>query len=278
MRPASTGTLGDPDGDGQTNAQELLAGTHPRGFAQRYLAEGATSIFFETRISVLNPSPTFTSRVQLRYQLDDGTVRTDRVTLAPRSRRTMIPPAGAAVLDAAGLGSARRRRSHDDLGPERRPLWQPRRVVSRRPRAQLVLRRRRDPRPLRPVLPGAEPERPGRRGRRPLPARSGRRRRARDPPLHGRRAPAPDDQRRLHSRASRPPTSPASSTARTERRSSSSGRCTGAAAASCGRPASTAPASPRSAPAGSWPKAPPGRSSTRSCRSPTRRRRWRGST
>ena len=90
------GTLGDPDGDGQTNAQELLAGTHPRGFEQRYLAEGATSIFFETRISVLNPGLTFTSRVQLRYQLDDGTVRTDRVTLAPRSRRTMIPPDGAA--------------------------------------------------------------------------------------------------------------------------------------------------------------------------------------
>ena len=53
-------------------------------------------MFFETRISVLNPSPTFTSRVQLRYQLDDGTVQTDRVTLAPRSRRTMIPPDGAA--------------------------------------------------------------------------------------------------------------------------------------------------------------------------------------
>jgi len=87
------GTLGDPDGDGRTNAQELLAGTHPRGFSQRYLAEGATSQFFETRVGVLNPSPTFTSRVQLRYQLDDGSVRTEQLTLAPRSRRTMIPPA-----------------------------------------------------------------------------------------------------------------------------------------------------------------------------------------
>jgi type 1 glutamine amidotransferase len=87
------GPLGDPDGDGQTNAQELLAGTHPRGFAQRYLAEGATSVFFETRIGVLNPSPTFSSRVQLRHQLDSGAVVTDYVILAPRSRRTMIPPA-----------------------------------------------------------------------------------------------------------------------------------------------------------------------------------------
>jgi type 1 glutamine amidotransferase len=86
------GAAGDPDGDGRTNAQEQVAGTHPRGFSQRYLAEGATSAFFETRIGVLNPGPTFTSRVQLRYQLDNGTVQTDQVTLAPRSRRTMIPP------------------------------------------------------------------------------------------------------------------------------------------------------------------------------------------
>ncbi len=92
----ANGAAGDPDGDGQSNAQEQAAGTHPRGFTQRFLAEGATSQFFETRIGVLNPNPTFSSRVQLRYQLDDGTVRTDLVTLAPRSRRTMIPPQGAA--------------------------------------------------------------------------------------------------------------------------------------------------------------------------------------
>ena len=89
----ANGLSGDPDSDGRTNGQELLAGTHPRGAAQRYLSEGATSAFFETRIGVLNPSPTFTSRVQMRYQLDNGSVMTDQVTLAPRSRRTMTPPA-----------------------------------------------------------------------------------------------------------------------------------------------------------------------------------------
>ena len=86
------GASGDPDGDGRTNAQEQAAGTHPRGLSKKYLAEGATSDFFETRIGVLNPSPTFTSRVQLRYQKDDGSVVTDQVTLAPLSRRTMVPP------------------------------------------------------------------------------------------------------------------------------------------------------------------------------------------
>ena len=45
----ANGALGDPDGDGRTNAQEQPAGTHPRGFSQRYLAEGATSAFFRPR-------------------------------------------------------------------------------------------------------------------------------------------------------------------------------------------------------------------------------------
>jgi type 1 glutamine amidotransferase len=89
------GAGGDPDGDGRTNAQEQAAGTHPRGFAQRYLAEGQTGVFFQTRINVLNPNPTFTSRVQLRYQLENGAVLTDRVTLFPRTRRTITPPPDA---------------------------------------------------------------------------------------------------------------------------------------------------------------------------------------
>ena len=45
----ANGANGDPDGDGRTNVQEQAADTHPRGFAQRYLAEGATSNFFETQ-------------------------------------------------------------------------------------------------------------------------------------------------------------------------------------------------------------------------------------
>jgi type 1 glutamine amidotransferase len=89
------GADGDPDGDGQTNAQEQAAGTHPRGYSQRYLAEGATSEFFDTKINVLNPNPIYASRVQLRYQIDSGRVVIDEVTLGPRARRTLTPPPGS---------------------------------------------------------------------------------------------------------------------------------------------------------------------------------------
>lgn len=90
------GAAGDPDADGRSNAQEQAAGTHPRGFALRYLAEGATSAFFETRLGVLNPNLTFTSRVQLRYQRDDGSERTARLMLGPLSRATVVAAAEGA--------------------------------------------------------------------------------------------------------------------------------------------------------------------------------------
>ena len=46
----------DPDNDLLTNAQECAAGTHPRGLYTRYLAEGATGAFFDTRVVVANPA------------------------------------------------------------------------------------------------------------------------------------------------------------------------------------------------------------------------------
>ena len=149
------GPAGDPDGDGRTNAQELLAGTHPRGFAQRYLAEGATSDFFETRINVLNPNPTFTSRVQLRFQKSDGTVATSQVTLAPLSRRTIIAAGQRGVLDVDRFRPGGRRRSHDDVGRDG-PLRQPRGIGTDDAGPQLVFRRGRHRRHG-PLLHGAEP-------------------------------------------------------------------------------------------------------------------------
>ena len=52
------GAAGDPDGDGLTNLQEQTAGSHPRGTASRFLAEGADNAFFKTRLGIANPGTT----------------------------------------------------------------------------------------------------------------------------------------------------------------------------------------------------------------------------
>jgi hypothetical protein len=93
------GASGDPDGDGRTNAQEQEAGTHPRGFFTRYLAEGATGSFFSTRISVANPS-TEPASVLLRYQTDTGQTTSSALPVAGMARRFVN------VGDVASLASA----------------------------------------------------------------------------------------------------------------------------------------------------------------------------
>ena len=57
------GALGDPDGDGRTNLQELADGTHPRGFHSRYFAEGSTGDFFDERLAIFNLDDRATARV-----------------------------------------------------------------------------------------------------------------------------------------------------------------------------------------------------------------------
>jgi len=94
------GAAGDPDHDGRTNAEERAAGTHPRGMAHAYLAEGATGAFFSTRISMLNPSSVEPARVLMRFFTDTGAVVTHSMWLSP------LQPYTIDLGDVPGLASA----------------------------------------------------------------------------------------------------------------------------------------------------------------------------
>lgn len=96
----SDGAAGDPDGDGRTNLQELEDGTHPRGFVTRYLAEGVTGSFFETRVNLVNPDPTNTASVLLRFLTDGGEIGGQWLTVPPRTWRSVT------LNDVPGLEDA----------------------------------------------------------------------------------------------------------------------------------------------------------------------------
>jgi hypothetical protein len=93
------GPNGDPDVDGLTNLAEYLRSSHPRGFTTRYLAEGATSSFFSTRIALANPSSQ-PANVLLRFLRNDSVPTGHFVLLPPLSRRTVN------VAEVPGLQTA----------------------------------------------------------------------------------------------------------------------------------------------------------------------------
>lgn len=84
------GRSGDLDGDGLTNVQQLAVGTHPRGFFTRYLAEGATSSFFDTRLALLNPGSTGATATLSYRRVGAATVAV-RVPLPAATRVTVDP-------------------------------------------------------------------------------------------------------------------------------------------------------------------------------------------
>ena len=89
---ADEGRDGDPDGDGLTNVEEFETGGHPRGLYKRYLAEGATSAFFDMSVNLVNPTDA-TATVVSTFQNSRGPNVT-QTYLVPPMRRLSIDPKG----------------------------------------------------------------------------------------------------------------------------------------------------------------------------------------
>ena len=96
---APNGANDDPDGDSKTNAQEYAAKTHPRGFVQRYFAEGVVNGFFETQFALLNPGGT-KALVLLRLQPQSGGEVPYYLEVPAGSRRTVSSSTLGAIITA----------------------------------------------------------------------------------------------------------------------------------------------------------------------------------
>ena len=115
------GPSGDPDGDGLTNLQEQSAGTHPRGFFTRYLAEGATNAFFQTRVGLFDIGSPQGSTTNIRLQ-PEGLPERSFCTIVPRlGRRTLTPEdtityASGPFATVVESNPRARRGPHHDVG------------------------------------------------------------------------------------------------------------------------------------------------------------------
>ncbi len=96
------GAAGDADADGRTNTEEYVAGTHPRGFRQYHLAEGAANAFFDVTCAVANANDT-QARVLLLFNRFDGR-RIGRVLLVPPLGHARLETAGDADLSGSPFG------------------------------------------------------------------------------------------------------------------------------------------------------------------------------
>ncbi len=94
----------DPDHDGVSSTQECQAGSHPRSFYTRFMAEGATGSFFDSRIAIANPGST-PARVLLRFQTGTGATPSRFVLVPPMSRVSVRPSQVAPELASADFST-----------------------------------------------------------------------------------------------------------------------------------------------------------------------------
>jgi uncharacterized repeat protein (TIGR02543 family) len=117
LLPNVAGDAGDdPDGDGRTNLQEFNDRTHPRGTNVRFLAEGASNVFFSSRIAIANPNDA-AATVLARFLPEGGSPIQQFVYMPAKSRRTLTPNPGgpfSTVLESDG-----------ELVLDRTMMWQP---------------------------------------------------------------------------------------------------------------------------------------------------------